>query len=278
MFTRRILPLGLFVALILPAAADQLYVRNRPFKGAIVREGKVTWVELQTLANVLEAKLGPAEGGGFQLSRESVEAAPVQAGKVAIGEKLVEARDVNGQAMVALEEVSPLLGLKITPNRSMGTVDVNFVSGAQTAPGPVAEQGIRPRPTPAPAAAGGWLTSYNDAVAQSKASGKPILMDFTGSDWCGWCKKLKAEVFETNEFKQWAGSNVVLLELDFPRRTAQSPAIKKQNEELAQKFGVSGYPTIIFATSAGKVLGQYGYDEGGPANWTRKASGYLKKR
>ena len=127
---------GLLLALVLPAASDQLYVRNRPFKGAVVREGKMTWVELQSLATVLEAKLVSAEGGGYQLSRESVEAAPVAAGKVAIGDKLVETRDVNGQAMSSLEEVSPLLGLKITQNRSLGTVDVNFAAAAQSAAAP----------------------------------------------------------------------------------------------------------------------------------------------
>ncbi len=274
MFFRRFVHFGLFLALIFPAAADQLYVRNRPFKGAVVREGKVTWVELQTLATVLEARLVPAEGGGFQLSREPVEAAPVAAGKVAVGDKLLEAREVNGQAMIALEEVSPLLGLKIMQNRSLGTVDVNYAPAAQTAAAP-GDKTARP---PAPSYGSGWLTSYTDAVAQSKVSGKPILMDFTGSDWCGWCKKLKAEVFETSEFKQWATSNVVLLELDFPRRTSQSPAIKQQNQELAQKFGVRGYPTIIFANHSGKVLGHYGYDEGGPSVWTKKASSFLRNR
>lgn len=276
MFARRLVPLGLFLALVLPAASDQIYIRNRPFKGAVVREGKITWVELQSLAAVLEAKLVPAEGGGFQLSREAVEAAPVAAGKVAIGDKLLEARDVNGQPMIALEEVSPLLGLKISQNRSLGTVDVNFVPAAQTAP---AQAGEKPaRPAAAPSYGGGWLTSYSDAVAQSKASGKPILMDFTGSNWCGWCKRLKAEVFETAEFKQWATSNVVLLELDFPRGIPQNAALKQQNQELAQKFGISGYPTIIFANASGKVLGKYGYDEGGPSVWTKQASTFLKNR
>jgi len=199
----------------------------------------------------------------------------VEAGKVAIGDKLLEARDVNGQLMVALEEVSPLLGLKITPNRSLGTIDVNFATGAQTAAVPASSNEKSARPAaPIYGSGGGWLTSYSEAVAQSKSSGKPILMNFTGSDWCGWCKKLKAEVFETAEFKQWATSNVVLLELDFPH--PQSAAIKKQNQEFAQKFGVEGYPTIIFATHSGKTLGKYGYDEGGPSVWTKTASKYLK--
>jgi protein disulfide-isomerase len=103
-------------------------------------------------------------------------------------------------------------------------------------------------------------------------------MDFTGSDWCGWCIKLKNEVFNTPEFKAWAAKKVVLLELDFPRKAEQSAELKKQNQELAQKFNIEGYPTIIFADANGKQLGQYGYDEGGPAVWTKKADEFLKKK
>ena len=62
-----------------------------------------------------------------------------------------------------------------------------------------------------------WLTSYSTAIAESKSSGKPVLVNFTGKAWCGWCIRLRREVFETEEFKQWAADNVVLLELDFPR-------------------------------------------------------------
>lgn len=123
----------------------------------------------------------------------------------------------------------------------------------------------------------GWLTSYDEAAKQSKKTGKPILMDFTGSDWCGWCIKLKEEVFSTPEFKAWAAKKVILLEVDFPRRTQQSAELKKQNQELAQKYNIEGYPTIIFADANGKALGQpYGYDEGGPKVWTQKAEALMK--
>jgi thioredoxin-related protein len=128
------------------------------------------------------------------------------------------------------------------------------------------------------AAADGWLTSYDEAVKKSKSSGKPILMDFTGSDWCGWCIKLKKEVFDTPEFQKWADKNVVLLEVDFPQGKEQSAQLKQQNEKLSQKYGIEGYPTIIFADSKGNTLGQYGYDKGGPAVWTKNAEGMLKKK
>ena len=280
MLIRRFVKFSLLVALavtsLLPATADQLYVRNRAFKGAVVREGKVTWVELKTLATALDAKLATSEGGGYQLSRTGVEPAPVAAGKVAIGTELLDTRDVNGQIMVPLEDAARLLGLKITPNRALGTVDVSFA--VTQAPASGDGKAAKRSPNPAAISAGVWLTSYSEAVSQSKSSGKPILMDFTGSNWCGWCKRLKSEVFETAEFKKWAQDNVVLLELDFPRGVPQSDAIKKQNQELAQKFAINGYPTIIFANADGKVLGKYGYDKGGPAVWTKNASQMMGKR
>ena len=123
-----------------------------------------------------------------------------------------------------------------------------------------------------------WLTSWDAAAKESKKTGKPILMDFTGSNWCGWCIKLKKEVFDTPEFKAWAAKRVVLLGLDFPQGIEQPAALKKQNEELSKKYNVEGFPTIIFADATGKQLGQYGYDQGGPAVWTKKAEAMIAKK
>lgn len=117
-----------------------------------------------------------------------------------------------------------------------------------------------------------WLVSYEEALAKSEETGKPILADFTGSDWCGWCIKLHDEVFSKDEFASWAGDNVILLELDYPRRTAQDADIKAQNAALKTKYEIRGYPTILFLDSNGDVLGDYGYDKGGPSNWTSEAS------
>lgn len=126
-------------------------------------------------------------------------------------------------------------------------------------------------------AEGDWLTSWDEAARQSKKSSKPILIDFTGSDWCGWCKKLKAEVFSTPAFQTWAAKNVILLELDFPRSTPISASLKQQNQKLAEKYKVRGFPTILFLKGDGSVLGQSGYMPGGPSAWTKHASQQLKK-
>ncbi len=93
----------------------------------------------------------------------------------------------------------------------------------------------------------GWLINYEEVYTKSTKENKPIMANFTGSDWCGWCKKLKKAVFDTQVFKDWAKDNVVLFELDYPRRTAQDPGIKEQNRQLQQTFRsfVRGYPTVL---------------------------------
>tara|TARA_B100001250_G_scaffold404332_1_gene420150 strand:+ start:1999 stop:2532 length:534 start_codon:yes stop_codon:yes gene_type:complete len=93
----------------------------------------------------------------------------------------------------------------------------------------------------------GWLVDYEKVYQKSIKEDKPIMANFTGSDWCGWCKKLKKAVFDTKVFQDWAEENVVLFELDYPRRTPQNAEIKKQNQELQQTFRqfVRGYPTIL---------------------------------
>ena len=126
------------------------------------------------------------------------------------------------------------------------------------------------------AAAENWHTDWDKAQAESKKTGKPVLIDFTGSDWCGWCIKLKEEVFDTAAFKSWAKENVVLLEIDFPRNKDQSDAVKEKNTALARKYQVQGFPTILFTDAKGEELGRYGYDKGGPENWTKKAEKFLQ--
>lgn len=126
-------------------------------------------------------------------------------------------------------------------------------------------------------AADTWTNDYAKAVEMSKKSGKPILAFFTGSDWCGWCKKLNSEVLVTKEFATWAKSHVILLELDYPRAVKQSDSLKRQNQALQQKYKIQGYPTVLFLKADGKVIGEYGYDEGGPKKWIAKADKILKK-
>ena len=123
-----------------------------------------------------------------------------------------------------------------------------------------------------------WQTDMNTAMKISKKSKKPLFLFFTGSDWCGWCMRLQKEVFKTPEFEKWAKKNVVLVELDFPRKTAQDPAIQRQNAELQQTFAVQGYPTVWIVKASkkdGKInlekLGSTGYLAGGPTTWLNAA-------
>ena len=130
-----------------------------------------------------------------------------------------------------------------------------------------------------------WNNNLNKAMEISKKTKKPLLLFFTGSDWCGWCMRLQTEVFKKPEFVTWAKDNVVLVEVDFPRRTALSPELTTQNNELQQFFAVQGYPTVWFVNASrvdGKTnfdkLGSTGYLAGGPAAWLNVATGIIKKK
>ena len=127
-----------------------------------------------------------------------------------------------------------------------------------------------------------WQTDMNEAIKISKKTKKPLFLFFTGSDWCGWCMRLQKEVFKTPEFEKWAKKNVVLVELDYPRKTAQIPAIQKQNAELQQTFAVQGYPTVWIVKASkkdGKInlekMGSTGYLAGGPSTWLSTADQIL---
>ncbi|TAL06167.1 MAG: thioredoxin family protein [Verrucomicrobia bacterium] len=109
-----------------------------------------------------------------------------------------------------------------------------------------------------------WLTDVPTAQLKAKAANKLVLLDFTGSDWCGWCIKLHNEVFSKPEFEVYAQKNFVLVEVDFPRNKKQSDAVKKANQALAEKYAIEGYPTIIILNGEGKKVGQLGYMAGGP--------------
>ncbi len=119
-----------------------------------------------------------------------------------------------------------------------------------------------------------WHESYEFARAESEKTGKPILADFTGSDWCQYCVKLKQEVFEKPEFEAWARDNVVLLELDYPRRVVQNPEIKQQNEMLKQEYGISSYPTVLLIDASGNQIGKLGYMNN-PTEWISAAEAQL---
>ncbi|MEM7791812.1 MAG: thioredoxin family protein [Verrucomicrobiota bacterium] len=113
-------------------------------------------------------------------------------------------------------------------------------------------------------AGSGWMTDFEAAKAKAKAENKPLLLDFTGSDWCGWCIKLDKEVFSQDAFKAYAKDSLVLVELDFPRGKEQSDALKEQNKALAEKYGIRGFPTIVVLSPEGELIEKTGYQRGGP--------------
>ena len=110
----------------------------------------------------------------------------------------------------------------------------------------------------------GWSEEYDKALAQAKVDKKLVVLDFTGSDWCGWCIKLDKEVFSQAEFGEYAKKNLVLVELDYPRGKEQTKEIKAQNEKLQKEYKIEGYPTIIVLNAEGKKVGELGYQPGGP--------------
>ena len=110
----------------------------------------------------------------------------------------------------------------------------------------------------------GWATDYKKAQEEAKASHRLVLVNFTGSDWCGYCIQFDRAILSQPQFKDYASKNLVLVEIDFPRRKAQSPETKKQNVELAERYQVEGFPTLVVLNGDGKTVWRYdGYYAGG---------------
>lgn len=111
----------------------------------------------------------------------------------------------------------------------------------------------------APAFAAEWMNDINAAKAKAQAEHKLILMDFTGSDWCGWCIKLRKEVLDKPEFDAYAKDKFVLMEVDMPRNTSKlTPEIQAQNKQLCDQYKVNGFPTLLVISPEGTVVGGFG--------------------
>ena len=111
----------------------------------------------------------------------------------------------------------------------------------------------------------GWLVDYKRAQEQAKSGKKLLLLNFTGSDWCPGCIMLERDVFATEQFKDYASKNLVLLEVDFPRAKQQSTTLKEQNQRLAEEYQIEGFPTIVVLNGDGRKVWRYdGYFPDGP--------------
>ncbi len=99
-----------------------------------------------------------------------------------------------------------------------------------------------------------WTTDFESSLTKAKEEKKPLLILFTGSDWCPPCRMLHKKIFDSREFEEYAKDNVVLVKADFPKRKQIAPELKKKNEILARKFGVRGFPTVLILDNEGKVI------------------------
>ncbi len=122
-----------------------------------------------------------------------------------------------------------------------------------------------------------WIEDYQLALDRASNENKTILINFTGSDWCKWCIKLDEEVFSHKEFVDYAEDNLVMLKIDFPTTFKQLPQEEQtKRQQLQQKYGVRGYPTILLADAEGEVIGQTGYQPGGPQKYIDHLKEMLK--
>ena len=102
-----------------------------------------------------------------------------------------------------------------------------------------------------------WTPTFKGALKKSKKEKKPILMYFTGSDWCGPCKILNTKLFHTEKFKILSDKDLILLEVDIPRRRDLLTASKmKENLFLQQKYGVKAFPTLLMVNHRGKKIAE----------------------
>jgi thiol:disulfide interchange protein len=124
----------------------------------------------------------------------------------------------------------------------------------------------------------GWMTDWEAAKAKSKAENKPILINLTGTDWCGWCIKLEKEVFSQKAFKDFAAENLILMEADFPKKKELPAALKAQNAKLEKEYLQGGYPTVLLLDSEGKKLSEdLGELKGGTEAYIAKFKELIEK-
>lgn len=128
-------------------------------------------------------------------------------------------------------------------------------------PAPVPKAPPKPKPAIAPLV---WGTDFTLALAQAKEQDRRILLFFTGSDWCGWCMRLNKEILSTPEFARFAREKLVLVELDYPKQKPQAAELMNQNANLARRFRITGFPTVIVLDPSGRAISRLGYQEGGP--------------
>lgn len=127
-----------------------------------------------------------------------------------------------------------------------------------------------------------WQTDFDAAGKLAKESGKDLLVNFSGSDWCGWCIKLDEEVFSHQEFLDGVAEDFVLVLLDFPRQKENVEKIpeaqRKRNDELQTKYAIRGFPTVLLTDAEGTVFARTGYQAGGPEAYVKALAEFRTAR
>ncbi len=131
---------------------------------------------------------------------------------------------------------------------------------------------------PADSAHNGWMTDYKAAMKKAAAEKKDMLLDFSGSDWCGWCIRLDKEVFDHKEFMEVASKDFVFVMLDFPRNKSLAPELKAQNEQLQKKYGQQGFPSVYLTDARGRPYALTGYEPGGVKAYLKNLSQLREKK
>ena len=181
----------------------------------------------------------------------------------------------GGMANVKLNQLDPALqehfhynpvkAGEVAQKRAAANTQYRIQAINQPAPRPPADESAAQPSSAGQSSESSWGTDLPAALNQARSENKMVLLDFTGSDWCGWCIKFDKDVLSTDKFAGYAKSKLVLVRLDFPHHKEQDAALKQANEQLSKRFGVDGFPTFVLLNSAGKELWrQVGYAEGGP--------------
>ncbi len=121
------------------------------------------------------------------------------------------------------------------------------------------------------------MTEFEIARSRAKLNRKPMMLIFSGSDWCCWCVKLHQEVLVQPEFAAWAEKNTVTYVADFPEHSPQSDELKRQNAELAKKYGIDSFPTVVLTDADGREIARTGYRPGGAAAYVEYLTGLMNR-
>lgn len=116
-----------------------------------------------------------------------------------------------------------------------------------------------------------WTSDLAAAKAEAGQSQRDLLLDFTGSDWCVPCRRLKAEVFDQVVFRNEAPKSFVLVKLDYPRTTELPPAVAKQNEAMKKRYNIRSFPTIMLTDEQARPYAIMSpYDDETPGEYLKK--------